>query len=156
MTDKRHRKPKPNANPEPEIAWTYSFRLTPGEYPAYCRHAKVYRDAQFKRWVCAAQFDILDAQQARTIAQITWYLNLGDGPQPHAGRRRHYWRAWVFANGKQPQRNDRLSARVFQRRHALVLVGNTAKDFESKPVTAESGYSVIRKVLRWETGRKPE
>lgn len=45
---------------EPEITWQHVPRLEPGEYKAYCRAAKIYRDGAFKRWVCAIHFDVLD------------------------------------------------------------------------------------------------
>ncbi len=154
MTEATARTPqrKSKQGKEAEIVWTYSPRLTPGEYPAFCRHAKVYRDRQYKRWVCAAHFDILDTDPTKRLAQLTWYMNLGERDQPHAGRRRVYWSAWVQANGKPPVRNDRLSPRVFQSRYARVLVGDTTKNYESKPTAPGSAYSVVRKVVRWETG----
>src|ERR1039458_7306860 len=92
---------------EPEITWSFTPRLQPGEYSAYCRSAKIYRDSQFKRWVCAVQFDVLDKSD-EVLARLTWYLNLGSGDRPHATRRKNYWQAWILANGGQPQRKDRL------------------------------------------------
>jgi hypothetical protein len=136
---------------EPEIFWTYSPRLEPGEYQAYCRSAEMYRDGQFKRWVCAVQFDVLDSG-LEVIARLTWYLNLGDGDRPHAGRRTNYWQAWVLANGGPPKRKDRLSPRIYQRRYARVVVADTSKDFRQSAISAEQAYSVIREVVRWETG----
>jgi integrase len=49
---------------QPEISWTFAARIEPGEYPAYCRSVSIYRDGQFKRWVCAVQFDALDTRPA--------------------------------------------------------------------------------------------
>jgi len=95
---------KPNS--EPEITWTHTPRIEPGEYPGYSRSAKVYRDGDFKRWVCAVQFDVLTDDLTGVRARLTWFLNLGDGEKPHAGRRGHYWprldtRKWESA---QPER----------------------------------------------------
>jgi hypothetical protein len=135
---------------ESKIDWTFTPRLEPGEYPAYSRSARVYYDRQFKRHICAVQFDVLNSLLIDTVAKLTWYLNLGTRGRPHAGRRSNYWTAWVTANGGAPRRNDRLSPQVFLHRHATVLVADTTKDHQQNSVA--EGYSVIREVLRWETG----
>lgn len=138
---------------EAEIGWTHTPRLAPGEYPAYCQDAWVYFDKQFKRWVCASQFDVLTSDRVTVLARLTWFLNLGSGGKPHVTRRRNYWPAWTLANGGPPARKDRLSPRVFRKRHAIVTVADTAKNFRQVPVMARDAYSVIRGVVRWETGR---
>jgi hypothetical protein len=137
---------------EPQIAWRYCERIEPGVYPAYSRSATVYRDGYFKRWVCAIQFDILGEALTEVLARLTWYLPLGSGTQPHAGRRGKYWAAWVKANGGPPERIDRLSKSAFVGRQAIVSVGYTTKNHLQITVTAEEGYSVVREVLNWETG----
>jgi len=58
-------------------------------------------------------------------------------------------REWVRANGRPPSRGDRLSPRVFTRRMARVEVGDT--DPEKSPVP----YSVVRRIVSWETGTFP-
>jgi hypothetical protein len=58
---------------EPEIAFTFVPQIAPGEYPAYCTRAKIYRDRQFRRWVFAAEFDILNDSLINTVAQLTWF-----------------------------------------------------------------------------------
>jgi len=136
---------------EPEIVWRYCDRLEPGEYRAYSRSAKVYRDGGFKRWVCAVQFDILSESLMEVQTRVTWYLNLGNGENPKAGRRTNYFEAWIVANGGPPKRNDRLSHRSFEHRHARVLVEDTQRNFE-QVTQPEHAYSVVRKVLEWETG----
>jgi hypothetical protein len=154
MKLKEQKQPGPplTRQPEPEIGWRYCARIEPGQYPAYSRSAKVYRDAQFKRHVCAVQFDVLNESLTETVARLTWYLNLGSGEKPQAGRRRAYWAAWIKANGGQPKRRDRLSPEVFLRRYAIVSVGDTTKNHQQITITAEESYSVIRDVLRWDTG----
>jgi hypothetical protein len=136
---------------EPEIVWKHIPRLEPGEYKAYCRAAKIYRDRQFKRWVCAVQFDVLD-DSLNVLARLTWYLNLGSGDKPRASRRTRYWDAWVKANGGLPGRKDRLSPKVFMRRYAVVVVEDTGKNLQQVAITQEWAYSVIRDVVRWDTG----
>ncbi len=128
---------------EPEITFTHCDRLEPGEYPAYCRKASVYRDRQFQRWICLLQFDALDLDALQTLGRVTRFLNLGGKECPHAGRRGNYWAAWVQANGGPPGRRDRLSAKVFEKRMARILVG------DSKDKT----YSVVREIKEWETGK---
>jgi hypothetical protein len=136
----------------PEITWTHAARIEPGEYHGYCRSAKVYRDRQFKRWVCAVQFDVMDDSLLNVIARLTWYLNLGSKEKPHAGRRTNYWSAWVKANGGAPRRHDRLSPRVFEARYAVVKVEDTGKTHRQIAVTTAECYSVIRGVVEWQTG----
>jgi len=75
MQKKSGRERKP-----PEISWTFTPRIDPGQYPAISRSAKVYRDGQFKRWVCAVPFDVLDSSLTQVIARLTWY------PQPWLSR----------------------------------------------------------------------
>ena len=140
---------------QPEISWSFVPRIQPGEYPAYSRSASHYFDRQYKRWVCAVQFDVLDGSLTEVRARLTWYLNLGSKDKPRAGRRGNYWAAWVRANGASPKRRDRLSLRVFQRRYARVLVEDTTKNHSENHIAAEDAYSVIREVVRWETGGPP-
>jgi hypothetical protein len=141
-----------NRGQDPEVIWRYCARIEPGTYQGYSRTAKVYRDARFKRWVCAVQFDVLTDSLTEVVAQITWYLNLGSGDQPRAGRRGNYWQAWVNANGRLPQRRDRLSPQVFVRRHATIEVADAGFDFRGIATTPEHAYSVVRNVIRWHTG----
>lgn len=152
MEDHRNDLKLKNGRAAPEVSWRYCERIEPGEYPAYSRSAKIYRDGEFKRWVCAIQFDILDESLTKKIARLTWYLNLGSHENPRAGRRGTYWAAWVKANGHQPKRQDRLSPRVFVRRLALVAVSDTTKSHRQIAVKPDEAYSVIRMVLRWDTG----
>ena len=138
---------------EPEIAWNYAPRLEPGEYSAYCRSTKVYRDGNFQRWVCAVQFDVVSEDRQRVLDRVTWFLNLGKNDKPKATRRSNYWTAWVEANGgRPPRRKDRMSSKIFTHRYARILVDNTAKNFKQVAVRDESGYSVVRSVVCWETG----
>jgi hypothetical protein len=137
---------------QPEIGWTPADRIAPGEYPAYSRSAKVYRYPQFKRWVCAVQFDVLDETLTKRLARVTWFLSLGSRDKPHVGRMSQYWRAWITANGRPPARRDRLSPQVFVRRHARVIVGDTKKNFRQQRVNPLEAYSVIRSIVNWQTG----
>ncbi len=135
---------------EPEISWAFIPRIQPGDYPAFSRSAAIYKDRQFKRWVCAVQFSILNDSLTEVVARVTWYLNLGTREKPHAGRRGNFWAAWVQANGGPPKRNDRLSPRAFERRNAIVRVADTTKTHNQNVVAAQESYSVIRNVVRWE------
>jgi hypothetical protein len=149
MQNKRGRERK-----TPEISWTFTPRIDPGQYPAISRSATVYRDRQFKRWVCAVQFDVLDISLINVLGRLTWYINLGTGDKPHAGRRGNFWTAWVRANGGPPKRNDRLSPRVFEHRQAMVTVEDTCKTHRQNIISADESYSVVRDVAGWQTGRQ--
>ena len=90
----------------------------------------------------------------KTIAQLTWFLSLGDGAKPRASRRGKYWPAWVRANGGLPRRGDRLPPRVFVGRHAIVCVEDTTKTHDNGDIEPEFAYSVVRDVIEWKTGRR--
>ena len=151
----RCRKRQPNSSIQrvPEIEWAYRPRIPPGDYHAISRTASVYYDKQFKRWVCAVQFDIVsDSLLMETAARLTWFLNLGSRAKPRASRRSRYWVAWVQANGGPPKRGDRLAPRVFMGRLAIVRVEDTSKTHACGKVESEQAYSVIRDVIEWQTG----
>jgi hypothetical protein len=128
---------------EPEIQWRDYDRIEPGIYPAYCRWAKHYRDPGFKRWTCLLRFDLLSDDLVRVLARVPLWMNLGARDKPHAGRRRRYFKEWVRANGGPPARRDRLSPKVFTGRIARVEIGDT---------NCDAPYSVVRKIVSWETG----
>ena len=111
-------------------------------------------DGPYARWVCALQFDILNDSLTNVVARLTCFLNLGSGDKPRAtSRRSKYWRAWVAANGgTAPRRSDRISPGIFQRRHALVLVADVEKNFKQISLSSDEAYSVVREIIRWETG----
>jgi len=128
---------------QPEIEWRYYDRLSPGVYPAYCVCAKRYRDPGFKRWTCLLRFDVLSKDRVSVIARVPWWINLGSRQEPFASRRSRYFSEWIVANGGPPLRGDRLSPRVFQHRMATVEIGDTV---------GQAPYSVVRKIVVWETG----
>jgi hypothetical protein len=86
---------RPSAR-EPQILSRYQERIAPGEYFAIAHSYQIYRDSEWRRWVCALQFDIVDDQlNLRKIATLTRFLNLGEGEKPKAtSRRSHFRRAW--------------------------------------------------------------
>lgn len=129
-----------------EIAWKEYPLIQAREYPAYCRWTKSYRDPGFRRWVCLMRWDILTDDLTTTIATLPYWLSLGQKEKPYASRRSKYLREWVRANGAPPPRGDRLSPRVFTHRMARVEVGDTDSTKSAVP------YSVVRKIVRWETG----
>jgi hypothetical protein len=132
--------------PEPEIEWREYPVIQSREYPAYCKSAQRYRDPQFKRWTCLLRWDVLTDDLLTVIATVPQWFPLGNGENPKASRRGIYLKEWVKANGGPPKRGDRLSRRVFARRMARVEVGDT--DPEKSPVP----YSVVRRIVSWETG----
>jgi hypothetical protein len=137
---------------EAQIDWEFVPRLEPGVYRAYCRTARTYRDRVFKRWVCSIQFDIFSGDLMNILGRLTLFLNLGSEDRPHATRRKKFWKQWTLANGAPPQRNDRMSPRIFTKRYALVRVADTTKDARQQVVADGHAYSVVTEVLEWETG----
>lgn len=133
----------------PKIEWRQYPLIQSREYPAFCRSAQRYRDPAFRRWTCLLRWDVLTDDLLTVIATVPQWLPLGDGEKPTASRRGKYLWEWVRANGGPPPRGDRLSSRVFTRRIARVEVGDT--DPEKSPVP----YSVVRRIVSWETGAVP-
>jgi hypothetical protein len=131
---------------EPEIEWQDYPLIQSREYPAYCRIAKRYRDPQYKRWTCLLRWDVLTDDLLTVIATVPQWFPLGNGENPRASRRGIYLKEWVRANGGPPMRGDRVPPHVFTRRMARVEVGDT--DPQKSPVP----YSVVRRIVSWETG----
>ena len=136
-------------SPDPEIVWRNYPLIEGGEYPAYCKCAQQYWDPGFRRWTCLLRFDVLTDDLLTVITTVPCWLSLGKREKPRASRRGNYLREWVEANGGPPKRGDRLSPRVFTRRMARVEVGDT--DLTKSPVP----YSVVRRIVSWETGANP-
>ncbi len=138
--------PQPRRRPGPDaIDWTDYPRIPPGKYSAYCAWAGEYHDPIFKRWTCLLRFDVLHGNQVDVVARIPMWLALGNCDKPRASRRSNYLKEWVEANSGPPIRGDRLSPKVFVHRIATVEVGDTTKG----PVP----YTVVKKILRWQTGK---
>jgi len=139
------RSPLPNQRANSEgIEWAHYPRITPGEYLAHCYWAKRYKDPGFTRWTCLLRWDVLSDDAQLVIAEgIPLWFALGDGEKPRASKRGKYLPEWVRANGRPPARGDRLSPNVFTKRIARVKVEDAKS---SVP------YSVVRRIIRWETG----
>jgi hypothetical protein len=128
-----------------EIEWTDYPKIPTGEYSAYCAWAGKYYDPVFKRWTCLLRFDVLRESGIGVVARVPMWLSLGTGEKPRAPRRSNYFKEWVHASGGSPSRGDRLSPQVFVHRIARVEVGDTTK--------GPAPYSVVKKILLWETGK---
>ena len=133
----------------PAVEWTEHPLIATGVYRAYSAVAKVYLDKGYRRWVCFIRWDVLSDDLLRVIARVPLWWTLGDGDKPRAKRRGKYLVEWVRANGGPPTRGDRLSPSVFRHRIARVEIGDT--DAKKSPAP----YSVVRKILEWETGTAP-
>jgi hypothetical protein len=138
-------RPKLVRTMELEITWDDYPCIQPGEYLAICRTAKLYRDPGFKRWVCLLLWDVVRELSLDPIARrVPMWLNLGEGPKPHAGRRSRYLQEWIRANdGRPPNRGDRVSPRIFSRRLARVQI---------EDANSQIPYSKVGQILSWETG----
>jgi hypothetical protein len=140
---RRRRKALTSADPDLSVEWNDYPIIEPGIYRAYCRAAKWYRDPNFKRWACLIKFDILHPNLIDVIATVPLWLNGGGGERPFAGRRSKYFTEWIRAHGRAPKGSDRLTPTVFVRRMLRVQIGDTK---------GLAKYSVVRKILEWETG----
>jgi hypothetical protein len=133
----------------PKIEWVEHPRIAPGIYRAYSAVARVYFDPGYRRWVCFIRWDVLSACLTNVIARAPLWWTLGKDAKPRAKRRGKYLAEWVRANGKPPLRGDRLSPNVFRHRMAKVEIADT------DPQKSPAPYSVVRKILEWETGPSP-
>ena len=140
---------KPRHARDPKVAehegieWKEYPRIPPGEYAAYCYWSKRYYDPGMHRWTCLLRWDVLSEDLQQTIARcIPLWFPLGNGEKPHASRRGKYLPEWVRANGAPPTPGDRLSPRVFTHRVARVEMGDTQSAVP---------YSVVKRILRWDT-----
>ena len=95
------------------------------------------------------RFNVLSDDLLRLLGSVPCWLNLSGGEKPFAGRRSRYFAEWIRANGIAPTRGDRLSPRVFVGRMTRVEIGDT------DPTKSPVPYSVVRKILSWETGGFP-
>jgi len=125
--------------------WRDYPRIAPGVYRAYCAVAKFHNDRSIRRWVCFLRWDVF-TDDMKFIARVPLWWNLGNGDKPRAGRRSKYFLEWIRANGAPPTRGDRLAPSVFRHRMARVEIGDT------DPVKSPAPYSVVRKIVEWETG----
>ncbi len=126
------------------IEWQEYPRIGPGEYRAYCKFGKHYRDPGFRRWLCLLRWDVLTDDACNVVACVPQFFALGNGAKPRASRRGTYFPEWVRASGGPPTRGDRLSPQVFTHRVARVLIADTEK--------SAMPYSVVREIIEWETG----
>ena len=125
------------------IEWREYPRIPVGEYRAYCKWGKQYRDPGFHRWTCLLRWDVLTDDLARVLACVPQWFPLGSRDKPRASRRGTYLPDWIRANGGPPARKDRLSPSVFVYRMARVEVDDTE---------GPAPYSVVRRIIEWETG----
>jgi hypothetical protein len=125
--------------------WREYPRIPPGEYRAYSAVAKFHLDKAFQRWVCFVLWDVF-SEALQCVARVPHWWNLGNGDKPRASRRGKYFAEWVRANGGPPTRGDRLSPTVFRHRMARVEIGDT------DPAKSPAPYSVVRRIVEWETG----
>ncbi len=127
-----------------EIEWKEYPRVAPGEYRGYCYWGKRYRDPGLHRWTCLLRWNLFSGDLLTTLAYcVPLWFSLGEGGKPHASRRGKYLREWVRANGESPGSGNRLSPNVFTRRFAVIEVGDA-----DSPVP----YSVVKRIVHWETG----
>ena len=151
----RKLKPELSIGATPEIVFENDRprpRIEPGSYRAYARFAKgPYLDRFTGRWTVLVLWDVM-ADNFDTIARdVPMFFSLGEGKRPKAGRSSRYFHEWCVANGGPPRRDDRTSPRVFTNRFARVLVRDTKRSrYDAR--RAPAPYSVIDKVLEWDTG----
>jgi hypothetical protein len=129
------------------VEWAEYARIPPGVYSAYSAVSKHYFDKAYRRWVCFIRWDVLSNDGMRVLARVPLWWTLGGEKRPRAKRRSKYFGEWIKANGGPPTRGDRLAPSV-RNRMARVEIGDT------DPLKSPAPYSVVRKILQWETGAR--
>ncbi len=114
---------------------------TPGIYDVRCFQVKVYLDPRFRRWVCR-----LDCHFLTEKANVCGFLNMADGPTPHAGRGSEYWRVWVMTTNQQPRRG-RLPKKEFIGRIFRVRIDYTKTRSDKREHSEAAKYSTIKEFL---------
>ena len=143
MSDHRKQEKARKRLPEaPAIEWKEYPRIPAGEYRAFCKWGKQYRDPGFKKWLVLLRWDVFSDGFA-PLGCVPMFYSLGDSDRPRATRRGKYLPDWVKANGAPPKRGDRLSPRVFVARFARIEVHDA-----NSPIP----YSVVCRIVEWETG----
>ena len=133
---------------EPVITAPVFDHIPAGQYAGFSRAGTVTFDDHFRRWTCVVWWNVFSGPSSiEVIARVPWWLNLGSGQKPRAGRRTKFYQAWVRAHGGQAiSRRDRPSPQIFLRRMALIAVRDTA---------GVDPYSVVDRVIEWMTGEGP-
>jgi hypothetical protein len=97
-------------------------------------------------------FDVLEENLFEVIARrVPLFFNLGNGEHPKPSRRGLFHHAWCVANGTPPSRLGRMPLNIFVNRVARVLVRDTKRCMQDEK-RAVSPYSVIEKIVAWQTG----
>jgi hypothetical protein len=116
-------------------------RFNPGVYEVRCFEAKIYLEPRYRRWVCRLMCHFLTER-----ATVCGFLNMGDGPQPSAGRGSEYWRVWAMTTNQQPRRG-RLPKKVFLGRIYRVKIGDTKHDSKQREHSDAAVYSTIKEFV---------
>jgi hypothetical protein len=155
----RKLKPQLGTGTTPEIVFENNRprpRIEPGIYRAYSCAAKgPYCDRYTGRWTVHIAWDVITDNFETIARDVPMFFNLGADETPRAGRSSKYFHEWCTANDGPPRRGDRTSPRVFAKRFARVLVRDTNRS-RYDPQRAPAPYSVVDKVLEWETGSTPQ
>ena len=117
-------------------------RYKPGIYEARCIAAVVYRDPRFRRHVVRLKFRFVPDGRI-----VYAFLNLGTGEKPVAKRGSEYRRAWIIANGQQPQKRQTLSKRVFIDKIFRVRIDDVKKRHDGREHPDAAVYSTVKEVI---------
>jgi hypothetical protein len=113
--------------------------IPPGTYDVVCSGTRLYWSKAFRRWVCRLDCQLLDEP-----TPLCGFLNLGCEQAPKAGRKSHYWRVWVMANGAQPNKRQRLSRSVFAGKFFRVRVADVKRRYDNTEPSEAELYSTIQ------------
>lgn len=118
-------------------------RYEPGVYEVECVGAKTYWHPLLRCWKCRLEFKFLG-----TGSSVFYFLHLGSGERPHAGRNSEYMRVWIVAHGDKPRKRQTLTDRVFVKKLFEVQVEDTQRRYDGSEHAPAGKYSVVRRILR--------
>lgn len=115
--------------------------IPPGSYEVAFVRAKTFlRIYQRKRIVL--RFRIMDGSYAGIELEMFCRV-----PERFTDSSKYY-RLWVLANGAKPNRPDRMSSRVFQRKAFLAGIETVDTDSKQRPLDKAQYYSKIDTLLK--------
>lgn len=136
-------------------------RYPEGEYDVICFKAVTYPDPRYRgrgkkdgqvrpTWKCRLDCYIVSSQEP-----ISGFFNMGNESQAAVARGSEYRRVWIMANGKAPEKRQRMSKRVFVGKAYRVRVGDVRKTHDQRPHPDGAIYSTIKEFIACLTGIPP-
>ena len=142
MSDKSKKGTSSKRRPEvPAIEWKEYPRIVPGEYRAFCKWGKQYRDPGFKKWLCQLKWDVF-TENLVPLAVLPMFYSLGDSEKP-----RNPAGVGICRIGFERMEHHQHAEIAFSLASSCIASLGWRCGIESA-----APYSVVCKIVEWETG----